>query len=187
MKLTHTRGLLALLATAALAASAMAGEPRHEQHLIKIKTGDAELFEADLKDLAIGESRSFVTGGGKTVDLIRVQDGVEVYVDGVLLDLGDAQVHGAHVVHKNVEVTCDGDSADDCTHDVMFIGEGDVADGDVKVIRKHVEIVCEDGEDCESFEWDSAGGEFDVEVLHEAGDHEKVIVIQKQSETYSED
>ena len=60
-------------------------------------------------------------------------------------------------------------------------------DGDhVKVISKHVEVICDDDEDCEEMVWVSDGDDIHVEELHEDGNH-KVIKIRTHKETSGQD
>jgi hypothetical protein len=183
---------LALLAGGLLLCStAVAGETLHQQHTIKIKTADAEVIEADLQDLAVGESKTFTTDSGKAIDLIRTANGVEVYVDGEMIDLAGGNLHEAHkVIHKSVSVEClsEGDAEAECEHDVVFIGEGDAdSEGHANVIHKRFEVVCAEGEECDEMVWVDADGDFnyEVETLHEGDDGHHVIVIEKQLETTS--
>ena len=182
---SFTTGLAAL--TLAFAGFAFAGD-LHREHkmMVKLDTGDAEVIEADITDLEIGESRSFVTDSGRSVDMIRTADGMEVYIDGELLDMDFHGDHGNNVVlHDEFEIECHSDGEEeDCTHDAIFISDtGDLheIDGDhIKVIRKSIEVVCdEDSEDCDTNVWVAEGD--DVDVLHEAhGEGHKVIRIHKK-------
>ena len=59
---------------------------------------------------------------------------------------------------------------------------------DHHVIHKNVEIICESEDDCDEMVWMSEDGDIDVEVLHEEllhdkGEHEKVIIIKKRVTT----
>lgn len=110
-------------------AGALAGDTLHQHHVIKIKAGADEAFEADLLELAVGESETFVTESGKTIDLIRTTEGVEVYIDGELLDLGGPSPDGVHkVIHRRVSVECQSDTDnEDCDHLVWLGADGDQA------------------------------------------------------------
>jgi hypothetical protein len=185
--------ITALIPTLLLGMTALAGEPViHEQHTIALKTSGSEVFEADLNELAIGESRSFVTDAGQSVDLIRTAEGAEVYIDGKLVDIGSVGLDGDHhVLHKEASVECfsDGDGETDCDHDVVF--SGDAADGVVKVVHKQFEVVCDGDEKCDDMVWVEADGDFAYayETLEDAaGDDHKVVVIRKHiEETVMED
>jgi len=111
-----------VLSTAALSA----GE---DKMVIALTTDDFELAETDVSDLEIGDSETIYTQSGKTIDLLRTAEGVEIYVDGELLELGlkgEEGVHeGHHIVHQHIEVDCD--SEEDCDMDTepgSLHGEG---------------------------------------------------------------
>lgn len=107
-----------LLGSASLAAAEVV---EHKQ-VFKLKTGDAETVVADVSDLAVGESETIVSDSGRTVDLLRTEEGFEVYIDGELQEMGR---HDARLVkrHKKVEVICD--SEDNCDERVMISSDGE--------------------------------------------------------------
>jgi len=121
--------LILLLAIAVFtlgAASLSAGE---DKMVIALTTDDFELAETDVSNLEIGDSETIYTQSGKTIDLLRIADGIEIYVDGELLELGlDGKegIHeGHHIVHQYVEVDCD--TEEDCDMDLelgSLHGEG---------------------------------------------------------------
>jgi len=121
--------LILLLAVAVFtlgAASLSAGE---DKMVIALTTDDFELAETDVSDLEIGDSETIYTQSGKTIDLLRTADGIEIYIDGELLELGldgEEGIHeGHHVVHQHVEVDCD--TEEDCDMDIelgSLHGEG---------------------------------------------------------------
>ena len=41
--------------------------------------------DTDISHLGVGDAETIYTESGKTIDLLRTEDGVEVYVDGELL------------------------------------------------------------------------------------------------------
>jgi hypothetical protein len=99
------------------AASLSAGE---DKMVIALKTDDFELAETDISDLGIGDSETIYTQGGKTIDLLRTAEGIEIYIDGELLELGlggEEVIHeGHHIVHQYIEVECD--TEEDCDADI---------------------------------------------------------------------
>jgi hypothetical protein len=108
-----TKLLIHLVAVAVFMVGSMAvsaGEPEAEATIvIALTTDDFDLPETDLSDLAIGDAKTIHTESGKTVDLLRTEEGVEVYVDGELLDLVHEGVHGDHhekmiVIEKEIEI-----------------------------------------------------------------------------------
>lgn len=178
----------AVLLAALLAAPPVPADPqRHESHVVTVRTGDADLVEADVTDLQLGESLNFVTDSGRTVDILKAPEGLEIYLDGELLnDVSPGELERKHeaLLHERVEVECvrTDDGEDDCAErfaerlgDGLQHGVSPMAFVDEKVI----EIVC-DGEansDCDAHAW--AVVDFDAEVTSESGDRE-VLVIRKE-------
>jgi hypothetical protein len=85
--------LLAVMILTISAASLSAGE---DKMVIALTTDDFELAETDVSDLGIGDSETIYTESGKTIDLLRTADGIEIYVDGELLELGSLHGEGHH-------------------------------------------------------------------------------------------
>lgn len=110
------RALLASLAAGfALVASTnlLAGGDGHRSHVIKVEADGAEVVEADVTDLALGESMNFVTDSGRIIDILRGPEGFEIYLDGELLDPhaahGDEELrHKRIAIHtEEIEIHCD--------------------------------------------------------------------------------
>jgi len=164
---------LALLVFAFAAASLSAGEDAEKIHetkmVVALKTDDFELIETDISDLEVGQSEIITTESGKTIDLLRTVDGVEIYVDGVLLETGLAEFDGDHgdhkVIHKKVEIICDDD--EDC------------ADIDLDTLHGEAHRVVMIHQDHDGME---IHGDEDME-LHSGEHAEKVIVIRKKIAT----
>jgi hypothetical protein len=136
-----------------------------EQIVIALSTDDFELAETDLSHMEVGDAESFTTDSGKRIDLLRTETGVEIYVDGEMIEagtFGDDELHLGHkVVDAHVEVICH--SENDCEKTVLISGDEDI---DIDVEELHIE--------------DHLHGE------HQHGEHhEKVIIISKESETSS--
>ena len=143
---------------ACLLFTAYASAADGEKMVIELETDDFELAETDISQLEIGESETIVTESGKIVDLLRTSDGVEIYIDGELLDLPHMEGMQAHesghsVIHKELIVECEAeDDAEEseCGNHEVWISE---ADG------------------------------LDLHELHEAGDGHRVIRIHKSHDT----
>ena len=178
MKPALTRPLIALGATL-LATPVCAGESLHSTHVIKIATGDAEVIEADMSDLGVGESLSFTTDSGRIVDVLRGADGIELFLDGELIDAGAPSAHDNDrlALHEKVIIACSDD--DDACSEAMHRIEGSDSDINVFVARHDIEVVCDATDDCDQTVWIESDGEHDLETLHESG-HHKVIVIRKE-------
>jgi hypothetical protein len=123
------------------------GQSHMELKVIALTTDDFELPETDISHLDVGEAETIVTDSGRTIDVLRTEEGVEIYIDGELMDSGGKAHHDGHkVVHKRVEVICaDGDN---CEESVRFMDDAearlDTLDGDghlqkVIVIKTHAE------------------------------------------------
>ncbi len=176
----------ALLLAGAISTPLLAGEPVHSLHVIKVGTGESDLIEADVTDLELGESRSFVTDSGKTVDILKAAEGIEIYIDGERIDI-DGHADG-HVEHHERKIAIQCDDTDGCDEMLADLMVED--DANVFVMRHDVEAVCDDSGECEKMVWiESDGEELEhIEELHEEaledGAH-KVIIIRKEVTTDS--
>ncbi len=122
---------LALLILLACVTAANAGDQAQQitekKIVIAVKTDDIDLKEMDISHLQPGDSETIVTDSGKTVDILKTEDDVEIYVNGKLLDVGPHMKnrhgdHPVHVVHKQVEINCDSD--EDCEEMVWTETDG---------------------------------------------------------------
>jgi hypothetical protein len=150
MKAFFSSAVLALLATTSVQAGS------EEKMVIALKTGDFELLETDVSELVIGESQTIETDSGKVIDILRTTDGVELYIDGELLEM-DFSDQGLHEEHQGLH--------------------------EEHIVQKHVEIICSDEEDCDKNVFVVSGEDFDFEELHGMhgdGENHKVIVIKKE-------
>ncbi len=161
------------------AGSIVAGEDPEivveKKYVVALSTDDFELEETDLSHLAVGDAETILTESGKTIDLLRTEEGIEIYIDGELLDIGmaDAELHGSHkIVHADVEIICDED--EECEETVWISEDGEM-DVDVEVLHEghetaHKVIKIKHGEPGD-----------DMGELHEAHG-EKIIIIKKTTE-----
>jgi hypothetical protein len=187
MKVIISLAALAFLTTTSVQAGT------EEKVVIALKTDDFALVEADVSDLAVGESKTIETDNGKVIDIIRTADGAEVYIDGELLemDFSNEGLHEEHMIRKHVEVICDDDQ--ECDKNVFFIkgDDGDLntwisGDGDHVLLHEEIELSCSsDGDETtcsDEMVIITDGEDFDLEELHEMHandtDH-KVIMIKK--------
>ena len=141
---------------------------REEKMIIALKTDDFELEKTDISHLDPGDAETIVTENGTTIDLLRTEDGVEIYVDGELLEPG---THGDHeVVHKRVEVVCE---EEDACEEFVWVSE----DHDIDVEMLH-------GEDHELIMLHEADGDSEEIIeIHPGENHKKVIIIRDKSES----
>ena len=103
-------------------ASTTAQASSDEKMIIALKTDNNALLETDISELAIGEAKRIETSSGKVIDILRTAEGAELYVDGELLEM-DFDDETSHFEHK-------------IKHK----------------IKKHVEIVCDENEECDETE-----------------------------------
>ncbi len=188
-----------VLITLALLASSSAQAGSEEKIIIALKSDDFELAEIDVSNLAVGESETIESDSGKVIDILRTKDGVEIYVDGELLDLNFAAdgLHEAHAITKHIEIICDSDEA--CDENVFFMAGDDAAgaswfteDGHTVFVHKEIELSCTDDDEetncTEEMLWFSAGEDMDLEALHELhangdGEGHRIIMIKKHIDT----
>jgi hypothetical protein len=183
-----------LFITAAVTATA-GGETEtivEEKIVIALSTDDFEMEETDLSHLSVGDAETIITESGKTIDLLRTEDGIEIYVDGEMLDISAHQENT--FVHKKIEIICD-DDEEECEELVWISEDGDVDleslhDGDHKVIMIHsdeehgemdvdVEVLHDGHATAHKVIKIKHGEPGDLHELHEAHG-EKVIVIKKK-------
>ena len=132
------------MGTIALQAGDHAEKVIEKKIVVAMSTDDFELDEIDISDLAVGDAETIVTESGKTIDLLRTEDGVEIYVDGEQIDIPHMGAHGADV---DIDIVHEGHH--DGAHKVIVIeSDSEIEDMDglheahenkVIVIRKHVE------------------------------------------------
>jgi hypothetical protein len=187
MKAIFSLAALALLAAASVQAQTV------EKMVIALKTDDFEMTQTDVSDLAIGESQTIETDSGKVIDILRTADGVELYIDGELLemDFGGEGLHEEHMIQKHVEIICDDD--EECDKNV-FVFTGDDNDmsawisdeGQHVLLHEDIELSCSSDDDetncSEKMVWISDDEDFDLEELHEmheGGEGHKIIIIKK--------
>lgn len=156
-----------------------------EKMVIALTTSEFELAETDISSLATGESKTIETGNGKVVDILKTRDGVEIYVDGELLEVN--QAHDGHTTETHVEIICDDE--ENCEEDIVVIADdemdisGWVTDnGDSVFIHKEIVHACNDDENT------SCGGqtvrvgdesEIHIQQTHDGESGHKIIVIKK--------
>jgi hypothetical protein len=189
--------LAVLLASSAGALAAAEYEKVLEEKIvIALNTDDFAIEETDLSHLAVGDAETIVTESGKTVDLLRTEDGIEVYIDGELVDTGGMHDE-KHVVHT-IRIVCD-DEGEDCSEDMTWMES--LEDVEIESLQeggqKFIVISTEDGEfDVEQLPEGAHEvhgtvhivKEIDVEVLDEVGEmhgdgeHEVIIIKKKVGE-----
>jgi hypothetical protein len=167
LKLTLALAIVFLLITS-LAQAADTDGIHEEKMVIALKTDDFELQKTDISHLEVGDAETIVTESGKTIDLLRTEDGVEIYVDGELLEPGARGDH--EMIHKRIELVCE---EEDACEELVWVSE----DGDIDLDMLH-------GEDHEVIMFREADGDSEEIVEIRPGEHhKKVIVIRDQAES----
>jgi len=94
-----------VLATFALLAVTSV-QAKTEKMVIAVKSENFELTETDISSLTIGEAQTIETDSGKVIDILRTADGVELYIDGELLEMNfgeDFDLEEIHELHAGGE------------------------------------------------------------------------------------
>lgn len=168
-----------------------------EEMVIELKTSDFEVAATDISELAIGESKTIETDSGKIIDILRTNDGAEIYIDGELLEMNNTHggMHEIHKIEKHVEIICDDE--ENCEEEILVLTDGEpvefgfaTSEGDNVFIHREIELSCtheEDSTSCsDSTVWVTENGDIDLQELHERhgdGKSHKVIVIKKEVTT----
>ena len=173
MKTKFSTLSLALLFTMASAGSAFADTA--EQMIVKLKTNDFEIAATDIARLQVGEAETIFTDSGKTIDLLRTADGVEIYVDGEMLDMPELSGNRVHagdhtIMHKQIHVgfALDGEheTAAECADEMVYFSDRDSGC-----------LSDEEGACAHHNVWITQGEDTGFGALHEAGDGHKIIRI----------
>jgi hypothetical protein len=168
-----------------------------EQLVISLHSEDFELAETDISTLVIGEARTIESDAGKIIDILRTADGVDIYVDGNLLEMNfelDVQDEDDFMGNR-IESVCDNEEV--CEDSVIILKGGDSgawewvsANGDKVFLHREVEIRCsDDGEEIscnDRVSGVSDDEDIDFDSLHDAhgdGQEHAVIVIKKMQIT----
>ncbi|MEJ2535425.1 MAG: hypothetical protein P8008_08220, partial [Gammaproteobacteria bacterium] len=181
-RFSYAAGLIGLGLLVGSAAGA--GEKVLEKHVIAVRAGDSETIETDVTDLEPGEARSFVTDDGTAIDVLRGAEGLEIYIDGELVDHGG---HGPETagVHEQIEIECEGGPATDCDEELLFLAaDSDAAlDGADGTVEKRIEIVCGGDGACDERVWIGTDGELtELDALPDDGRTIRVIRIHEEIE-----
>lgn len=182
---------LAVLGALLLNTPTQAGDSGHTTHLVRIAAGDSDIIEADISDLGLGESRSFVTESGRTVDILRVQEGIELYLDGELIEAGklSAGLDDHLALHEEVlTVECEAEAESNCSALIEDLAQAQADDMKVIIARHHVDEICGQQGNCDRSVWIDKDGDVTIDVdndAHREIDHE-VIVIRKEIRADSE-
>ena len=139
----HNLGPVFALLALALLTSASALAQTRGKVVIALETDDFELAETDISTLAIGEAQTIETDSGKIIDILRTNDGAEIYVDGELLEMNfkHESLHEEHIMNKHVEIVCE--NGEECDEDIFIINHGE--DEDIDLERLHAEHGIDEG------------------------------------------
>ena len=182
---------LMLLGAMLMTCPAQADDTGHTTHLVRVATGASDIIEADVSALELGESQSFVTDSGRTVDILRVPEGIELYLDGELIETGElsATLEDRLALHEElVTIDCDEETQGDCADLIEDLAHAHADGMKVIIARQHVEEICDQDGNCDRSVWISQDGDMtidiDADIQHDK-DHE-VIVIRKEIHADSE-
>ena len=190
------RNLLTLVSalTFTLAGSTIAIAKDVQKHVIALKTDDFELVETDISDLEVGEAKTIVTEEGKNIDIIRAAEGVEIYVDGELLDMSFGDMSGAHKRHQRIMVDCDGAEGECEDLVALHAGDGDHAPGNHEVLIKKIHVSCtgDDESECAEKVWVSGDdsvpfGDVEIEKIIDSDGGVRIIHMGGEEDLHFED
>lgn len=164
-------GVCGLAALALSANTTFAGPDVHESIKIAVKTDDGIDETVNIENMQVGDSELITTESGREVLVSRTEDGLELDIDGKLIDVAlphadhEGSGHRMMIISGDDEHHFSGDGAD-----FVIIDEEEESLGD-NVIIKRV--------------YKSAEGDFEMEDLHEMIDVEAdgVHVIDLDVET----
>lgn len=177
--------LLAALFCTAGASQALAGDQEIRTHVIQVETDGSDVIEADVSDLELGESLNFVTDSGRVIDILKATEGIEIYIDGELLDAhGDhhdlEQLHRDIAIHEEqLEIHCDEEDADACRAELHALMEGEFENAEVIIARREVSEVCDDQGNCSSSVWIEKDSDLTTDILDKDSDA-RVIIIERR-------
>jgi hypothetical protein len=168
--------VVSLLLTTPLAAEDL--DPAADKKIfVAVKADDLDLARTDISHLAVGDAETVHTESGRTVDLLRTEEGVEVYVDGERVAMGPHGDAEPGEVHKRIQIICDDEAAEGDCEELAMLDHGDIDLEAMAAAGQHV-IVIRDGEG-------EGGDEVTIseDVEHHAeGEVHKIIVIEKSGE-----
>ena len=130
MKVQQVGLMLTCIPLLLLSSLVMADQDQHM--LIDIDSDRVEIDQLDISHLTPGDSETIYTEDGRTVDVLRTEHGMEIFVDGEPLFSPDSMHlhHSEDSVHDGhrivIEVECDSEVAEEC-EDHYLLNEEDWA------------------------------------------------------------
>jgi len=98
--------------------------------MIDIDTDAFQIDQLDISRLSPGDTETVYTDDGRTVDILRKEEGIEIFVDGQPLNLPElvCPTHspdGSHEPYRTVmiQMECDAESDEECNH-LMLDADG---------------------------------------------------------------
>jgi hypothetical protein len=175
--------LVAALSGALFATGALAGGETISTHIIKVAADGDEVIEADVSELELGESLEFVTESGQVIDILKAPEGIELYIDGELLDPlaahGDLERLHRHIAIHEEALDIDCEVVDDCEAHIEALVARDFEHAEVFIARREMTEICDADGHCETSIEILADGDGAVDKL--SGDASKrVIIIERE-------
>ena len=109
--------LLLMISAMLFSTTSMAGD--QPEMIIDLETAEFHIEQLDISGLETGDVETIYTEDGKTIDVVRTDTGVDIFVDGEKLDLPGPGVHTMHADshearHVIVQIECESDADEDC-------------------------------------------------------------------------
>ncbi len=97
--------------------TAFAGEQK--EMIIDLETEDFHIEQMDISDLEIGDTETIYTEDGKTIDVVKTDAGVDIFIDGEKLDHPGPDLLSLHADSEEarfiiVDIECETETDEDC-------------------------------------------------------------------------
>ena len=101
MKLQFAALSIATMSVILASSPLVAGDESHGEKtiILGVQNDQIDIQQVDISDLLVGEAETIFTQDGKTVDILRTQEGFDIYIDGEELDIpmpDPASLDGLH-------------------------------------------------------------------------------------------
>ena len=124
-----------LLLMSAFLLSSIAFAENQTEILIKVESEDVHVETMDISHLSTGDVETIYSEDGKTIDVMKTDTGIEIFIDGEKIELPSLDLNSSHedshkVKHITVSIHCESEADDDCEEDEKWLldSDGDLQD-----------------------------------------------------------
>lgn len=126
--------------------SAQASEQTKAERMVIVNTGDdsRHIETIDASELELGDAKTVFTEDGKTIDVLRTVDGLEIYINGKEVEIPDIPLDFAHMKHGmdidfEHDIECISDDEEECDiHGLMVMTDDVIVNSDSMEDGKHI-------------------------------------------------